>query len=97
MDNTIDFDPWETEPPFELDRIREGVNKDEREHVLHQYVGYLIGKKYSWNNLKAIIIDWNTKNRPPFPDDMLMKMLIKCWKNWSDPWLLDEETDTTEA
>ena len=92
MNNNMEFDPWVTEPAFELDRIKNGVDEPEREHVLNQYVGFLIGKeKCSWSDLVITISQWNLLNRPPFDQLELMVKLEDCWNRWADPWQIEPE------
>lgn len=79
----LETDEWETEPGFDLERIRKGVTGDERIHALHQYEGYLVKLGYHRVEAKMELIVWNSCNRPIIPLKEFEDEFERCWKLWN--------------
>jgi hypothetical protein len=82
---TPEPDTWALEDRLDLELIRKGVEEAKRYHALHQYLGWMINKKYSKIAAKKELVEWNLKNHPPLLSSDLDKEFEKCWSEWAKP------------
>ena len=81
--NTPKPDSWALEEGFDRELVMKGVEEAKRDHAFHQYLGWMINKKYSKIVAKKELVEWNKKNHPPLLSADLDKEFEKCWSEWA--------------
>jgi len=69
----------EREPGWVEEAI-EGVEEGQRNDTLARLAGHYFGKKLSLEETKKILLDWNKKNRPPLPEEEVLKTIESIYK-----------------
>ncbi|MBA7624970.1 hypothetical protein ES703_32390 [subsurface metagenome] len=70
-------------PRFNYDDIKDGVDEPGRHIALVRYIGHLIWRNLSKDEILTLVTDWNTKNRPPLTDDELEGTLDYCYARYA--------------
>ena len=74
---------WETEDGFDLERVRQGVAREERHRALKQYLGWMVKQGYSRDDALEAILAWNRLNTPPLDEEVLKLLFDHYWSKWS--------------
>ncbi|NLT51910.1 MAG: hypothetical protein GXX85_13440 [Ignavibacteria bacterium] len=69
----------------ELDTIElKGVIQGQRQSALIKLIGRYIGRHIDLRTTKSLLLLWNKLNRPPLPEDELIKTIEDSFKKWYD-------------
>ena len=65
-----------------MDQIENGVPEGLRNNTLVGYIGALIKSCFGEEEALEKILAWNKLNRPPLPEDEVIKTVHDCYEKW---------------
>lgn len=79
----ITFGETTDKPRFNYDDIKDGVDEPGRHIALVSYIGHLIWRGLSKDEIRILVAEWNTRNRPPLTNDELEGTLDYCYARYA--------------
>lgn len=76
-------DSWKLEPVFDWNAYKDGVHEGERHNTLVKYIGWLISRNFTLEEILTLARDWNRRNKPPLDAAELSYTVESCWQSWS--------------
>jgi len=70
-------------PRFNYDNIKDGVEEGGRHTALVSYIGHLIWRRISKEEILVLITSWNSKNRPPLTEAEVTGTLDYCYASYA--------------
>ena len=70
-------------PRFDFNLIRGGVSEGERHSTLVSYIGHLIWRGLSKEEITVLATDWNEKNQPPLLEEEVVATVNYCYQAYS--------------
>jgi len=75
--------PWDTEQSFDWENLKNGVKKGQRHTTSVRYLGWLISRCLTKDEITTLITDWNAKNKPPLSVADLKHIIDSCYERWA--------------
>ena len=69
----------EREPGW-VEKLLEGVEEGQRNDTLARLAGHYFGKGLGFDETKMILLDWNKRNRPPLPEEEVIRTVESIYK-----------------
>jgi len=69
----------EREPGW-VEKLLEGVEEGQRNDTLARLAGHYFGKRLGFDETKMILLDWNKRNRPPLPEEEVIRTVESIYK-----------------
>jgi len=63
-----------------VEELLKGVEEGQRNDALARLAGHYFGKKLSLEETKAILLDWNRRNKPPLDDEEVIRTVESIYK-----------------
>ncbi len=76
-------DNYTDRPRFDYDDIKDGVDDGGRTTAMVRYIGHLIWRGLSKDEILTLVIDWNTKNRPPMTEEKVEFTVNDCYQRYA--------------
>ena len=70
-------------PRFDFDLIRGGVSEGERHSTLVSYIGHLIWRELSKEEITVLATDWNQHNQPPLSEEEVVATVNYCYQAYA--------------
>ena len=70
----------ETKKEGWVEELLKGVEEGQRNDALARLAGHYFGKKLSLEETKAILLDWNRRNKPPLDDEEVIRTVESIYK-----------------
>ena len=70
-------------PRFDFSLIEDGVDEGQRHSALVSYIGHLIWRGLSKQEIKILVTDWNQSNRPPLSKSELEGTVDYCYARYA--------------
>ena len=68
---------------FDYELIKEGIDEGQRHNTLVSFIGHLIWRDLSKEQIMVLVTDWNEKNRPPLPKEELAATVDYCYSRYA--------------
>jgi putative DNA primase/helicase len=63
-----------------VEKLLEGVEEGQRNDTLARLAGHYFGKGLGFDETKMILLDWNKRNRPPLPEEEVIRTVESIYK-----------------
>lgn len=70
-------------PRFDYELIADGVGEGERHTALVSYIGHLIFRVLSKEEIVVLVTDWNEKNQPPMSREEVIATVNYCYQAYA--------------
>ncbi|MFC1907106.1 bifunctional DNA primase/polymerase [Chloroflexota bacterium] len=70
-------------PRFSYDDIKDGVDEGGRTTALVRYIGHLIWRRLSKDEILTLVTEWNKNNRPPMIKEIVKSTVNDCYARYA--------------
>ena len=78
-------------PRFDFNLIKDGVGEGERHSTLVSYIGHLIWRDLTKEQILVLVMDLNEKNRPPLSKEEVVTTVEYCYSRYAKEKSSDEK------
>jgi hypothetical protein len=78
-------------PRFDFNLIKDGVGEGERHSTLVSYIGHLIWRDLTEEQILVLVMDLNEKNRPPLSKEEVVTTVEYCYSRYAKGKSSDEK------
>lgn len=73
---------WRDKPRFNFELIKDGVEEGQRHTALVSYIGHLISRDLSKDEIEVLVTSWNGKNKSPLEAEEIRVTIEDCWNRY---------------